>query len=433
MKIVMFPLSWVLAHVGRTVQVAEALRKRGHEVVFAGEDPGHPLSYLRLAKNAGFRVVPAKEPKWHWAWQRFHDHGAWTGVWDFFNDQKWAPLEDILEDMLRVVGEEQPDLLLGDASIGVSTVGHITGIKAAGILNSYNLRFFKPRSLYRGIIRTCDRFKWAPIRKRVYRRHGAAPKNAAELIQQIPLLSPDLAALHDAHSVYPNWQPIGPLVFEPQTPLPGWYDELADGTTNVYITMGSTGLLDPLLRRSYSALAKTPYRFVVTTSGQVSQDTMDAAPRNFRFAHHAPGSKLLERSAAMVFHGGNGTMYQALAAGVPMLALPSHLGQEASIAPGLREGFARRANCRRIIGEDLVKEIDLLVSDPSYRSNATRFSHAVRTAHASEVAVDMLERYVMGGSRIRSAAVARPLESTPLNVLRHAPAAQFTTLEGHST
>ena len=102
--------------------------------------------------------------------------------------------------------------------------------------------------------------------------------------------------------------------------------------------MDRPGLLDPLLQRSYPALAKTSYRFIVTTSGQVSEATMVAAPPNFRFARHAPGSKLLERSAALVFHGGNGTMYQALAAGVPMLALPSHLEQDASIAPGCARG-----------------------------------------------------------------------------------------------
>ena len=69
---------------------------------------------------------------------------------DFFNHRKWGPLDDILEDMLRVAEEEQPDLLLGDASVGVSTVGRITGIKAAGILNSYNLRFFRPGNVLQG-------------------------------------------------------------------------------------------------------------------------------------------------------------------------------------------------------------------------------------------------------------------------------------------
>lgn len=393
LKILMFPLSSVLAHVGRTVEIAKALRARGHETVFAGSDPGHRGSHLHYAVSAGFRTVRVLEPDWQWAWRRFHDHGAPAGVWDFLTHQKWAPLDAILEDMIRVVEAEQPDLLLGDASIGVSTVGHILGLPAAGVLNSYNLQFFRPHSLYRGLIRACNRLKWAPIRARVYRRFGVTPVNAIELLEQIPLLSPDLAAFHDPRDTYPNWRPIGPLVFETPTPLPDWYDELDDGTTNVYITMGSTGLLEPLLRRCYETLAHSPYRFVVTTGGQVSDATIACAPANFRFAYHAPGSAILRSSAAMVFHGGNGSMYQALAAGVPMLALPSHLEQHASIAAGLREGFARCHSARHISGRQLLREIETLMSENSYHANAWRYQEPVRNANAAKTAAAFLEGY----------------------------------------
>lgn len=403
-KVLVFPLTWVLAHVGRTIEIAKELRARGHEVVFAGQDPEHPASYLRHALQAGFRVVRVKEPQWHWAWKRFHDHGGVVGVWDFFTHNRWAPLDAILEDMIRVVREEKPDLLLGDASIGVTTVGHILGVKAAGVLNSYNLRFFKPWGFYRGLIRACDRLKWAPIRRRVYRRYGVKPIDAFELLQQTPLLSPDLEAFDDPRDTFPNWQPIGPLVFEPSVALPDWYDELSDGTTNVYITMGSTGFLEPLLRRSYEALGRTPYRYVVTTGGQVSDEGMKAAPKNFRFARHAPGSRILEHSSAVVFHGGNGTMYQALAAGVPMLALPSHLEQHVSIAAGLREGFARQHSSRNITGDELVKEIEHLLKDPLYKINAWRFRNAVRNAGAASKAADILETHMTGIAQRRKAA-----------------------------
>lgn len=393
LKILIFPLSSVLAHVGRTVEIGKALRKRGHEVVFAGANPEITGSHLHYASDAGFRRVRVLEPDWQWAWRRFHDYGAMAGVWDFLTHQKWAPLDTILEDMIRVVNAEQPDLILGDASIGVSTVGHILGLPAAGILNSYNLEFFRPWSFYRGLIRACNRWKWAPIRARVYRRFGVTPVNAIELLEATPLLSPDLAVFHDPRDTYPNWRPIGPLAFETPAPLPDWFEELDDGRTNVYITMGSTGLLDPLLRRSYAALGQSPYRFIVTTGGQVSAETIAHAPANFRFAYHAPGSAILRRSAAMVFHGGNGSMYQALAAGVPMLALPSHLEQHASIAAGLREGFARCHSARRISGRQLLDEIETLLTERAYRANAWRFQEAVRGANAAATAASLLEEH----------------------------------------
>ena len=94
-------------------------------------------------------------------------------------------------------------------------------------------------------------------------------------------------------------------------------------------------------------------------------------------------------------------MYQALAAGVPMLALPSHLEQGVSIAAGLREGFARRAVCRKITGEQLLNEIKRLLDDTSYRFNALRFRQAVRSSRAPELAADMLENHMMGAGHIQ--------------------------------
>lgn len=401
LKVLIFPLTWVLAHVGRTIEIAKALRARGHEVVFAGDDPQHPSSRLSHAAANGFRTVHVMEPQWHHAWKRFHDHGASAGIYDFFTHHKWAPLGDILEDMMRVAREEKPDLLLGDASLGVSTIGHILGIPAAGVLNAYNTEFYKPWGFYRGLIRVCDWAYWAPVRKQLYRKYNVPEVDAFDLLERTPLLSPDLETFHAPHGAYPLWRPIGPLLSEPPAPLPDWYSELSDGTVNIYITMGSTGLLDPLLRRAYPALGRAPYRFIVTTGNQVSSETIAAAPSNFRFAAYAPGSKLLEHCAAMVFHGGNGSMYQALAAGVPMLALPSHLEQHASYRVALREGFGRKGSARRITGEQLLREIDTLVHDPSYRTAAWRQRGPVLHANAAEKAASILEEHARArGMRI---------------------------------
>lgn len=396
-KFLMFPLSWVMAHVGRTTEVAKELREMGHEVVFAGEDMHHPKSNLGHAAAAGFRVVPVKEPAWHWAWERFHEGHGLLSFYDFCTSHRWAPLDEILGDYLRVIREEQPDLLVGDASVGVSTAGYILKLPAVGLLNAYNARFFKPFSLWRFFIKNWDRIAFARQRRRVYKAHGVHPVNAIELLRTIPLLSPDLPAFHHVFDEHPNWISVGPMVSEPPCGLPEWYDELADGTTNIYITMGSTGLLDQLLRRCYGALGAAPYRFVVTTAGQVSEETMDMAPGNFRFARYAPGSKILKHCAAMVFHGGNGTMYQALAAGVPMVGLPSHLEQEACIKVPVREGFGLRLNARKTSGARLLRAIDELVNNPTYREKAQLHAPAVREANGARRAAELLVAHARNG------------------------------------
>lgn len=427
LKFLVFPLGWVLAHVGRTVEIAKVLRAQGHEVVFAGEDPHHPKSRLDHALAAGFRVVHAKEPSWHYAWERFHKYGGIVGLYDFLRSQSWAPLDEILEDILRVCQDEDPDLILGDMSVGVSTAGYILKKPAAGIMNAYNTHFFRPWSVYRTFLQAWDKLRLSPIRERVFRKYGVKPVNSFELLRSMPLLGPDLPRFHQPHGDYPNWHAIGPILSEPPSSLPAWYDELDDGQTNIYITMGSTGLLEPLLLRSYSALGRSPYRFVVTTGGQVSDEAMAAAPPNFRFTKYAPGSQILKHCAAIVFHGGNGTMYQALAAGVPMVALPSHLEQEVCVDIALKQGFGLRQCARRITGKQLLDSVGKVLADPSYRTNALAYRDEVRSSRAAEKAASMLVAQARQGRPVGAALDAAENDNVVYFPARQAESKQETS------
>jgi UDP:flavonoid glycosyltransferase YjiC (YdhE family) len=396
-KFIFFPLSWLLAHVSRSVEIAKVLRERGHEVVFAGENPDHPRSKLGIARDAGFRIAYAREPDHPYAWDRFVRYGWLISGWDLLWHQQWAPLDAILDSQVQLIQQEQPSMVIGDGTISVSTAGHIAGIPAAGIMNRYGSQFEARGSIFRPMIHAWDRLRLAPIRKRVYKKYGVAPVNALELLRSIPLLSPDLEELDHPAPDWPNWHSVGPILAEPQVPLPDWYDELGDGTPNIYITMGSTGLLDPVLRRSYAALGQMPYRFVLTTGGQVTPETQAAAPANFRFARLAPGSKLMERCEALVFHGGNGTMYQALAAGLPTIALPSHLEQEICADTAVAKGFGLKLSPRRVNGARLREMIERILVEPGFRAAAQRYRAAVNASNGPAKAADILEAAAKDG------------------------------------
>jgi UDP:flavonoid glycosyltransferase YjiC (YdhE family) len=393
LKIVIFPLGYGLAHVGRCIEIAKVLRARGHDVVFAGDDPDHPRSKLDQVVSHEFRTVRCIEPAQHYAWDRFHDHGILITLWDVLHSQKWAPVDDILEDIVRVCQEEEPDLILGDASVGVAPAGHILGIPAAGVINAYNTHFVRPWSIFNLLIHGMEWMHFGRIRRRVYRKMGVKPINGIRLLQEMPLISPDLGVFHKSHASFPLWQSVGPILYEPPCEMPDWFDELKDGTTNIYITMGSTGLLEPLLRRCYAELGKSPYRFVVTTAGQVSEEGMAAAPDNFLFATYAPGLAIMEHCAAVVFHGGNGSMYQALAAGKPMLALPGHLEQQLCTEYMVEHKFGIKAAPRRLNGAQMLAAIETLIRDKSYTENARRFQADVCRGEAVERAAGILEAH----------------------------------------
>ena len=75
------------------------------------------------------------------------------------------------------------------------------------------------------------------------------------------------------------------------------------------------------LQRIVDALATLPVRGVVTTGPAVDPSEI-TAPVNVSVVAAAPHSAVLREAAAVVTHGGHGTVIRALAADVPVLVLP---------------------------------------------------------------------------------------------------------------
>ena len=75
------------------------------------------------------------------------------------------------------------------------------------------------------------------------------------------------------------------------------------------------------LQRIVDALGTLPVRGIVTTGPALDPDAL-TAPANVTVVAAAPHSEVLRHAAAVVTHGGHGTVVRALAAGVPMVILP---------------------------------------------------------------------------------------------------------------
>ena len=94
----------------------------------------------------------------------------------------------------------------------------------------------------------------------------------------------------------------------------------------------------------------------------------------------------------MIFHGGNGSMYQALAAGVPMLALPSHQEQGLITNFAVDRGYCIRMHARWFRTNALINNLRELIDNPKYREAAKRYSEDVRTTNGAANAADLFER-----------------------------------------
>ncbi|MBM3290223.1 MAG: hypothetical protein FJY92_08740, partial [Candidatus Hydrogenedentes bacterium] len=330
-------------------------------------------------------------------WDALMKWGALALYIEFGRPARFAPLDVIMESQIRAIEQEQPDMVIGAGTLTMSSVAYTLGLPALNIHNAYMIDFILKRPYFRYWWHLYDIFHFYLRRRRVYKRHGVKPKRAIAVYRSIPMLSPDLPGLYETCRYFHNARQIRPILFDYPAPLPEWFGELDDGTPNVYITMGSTGRFDSFLRGAFDQLARLPYRFVVTTAGQIGDGTMRSAPANFRFAKYAPGAQLLRHCSAMVFHGGNGSMYQALAEGVPMLAIPTHYEQEMNTYHAGRAGFCKRLSPRKSGSPALARAVRELVETDTYRAAAQRYAGQVRATNGAVNAADICEQVAEAG------------------------------------
>lgn len=111
----------------------------------------------------------------------------------------------------------------------------------------------------------------------------------------LPTLAPTPGApAHHRH--------IGPVLWEPEVPLPAWWADLPADKPLVYLSAGSSGRTD-FLPRVLEALADLPVAVAVATAGRVS---VAPVPGRVYVADYLPGLPLCHRAAFVTNNGGAG-------------------------------------------------------------------------------------------------------------------------------
>ena len=99
----------------------------------------------------------------------------------------------------------------------------------------------------------------------------------------------------------------------------------------------------------------------------------DPLPSGVRHAEYAPFGSLLLRAAALVHHGGIGTLAQALRAGCPQLVMPMAFDQPDNAVRLARLGVGRYLRPSRFTGLAVARELDELLGS----EDVARACHAV--------------------------------------------------------
>jgi UDP:flavonoid glycosyltransferase YjiC (YdhE family) len=317
-----------LAHVGRPLALAESLEPDEWDIHFACGDQHR--RFLR-------------DPRW-----TSHTLKPLDAECFLTRLQRGVPLYDLetlahqVEDDLALFRRVNPDLVIGDFRISLGISSELAGIPFANLCNAH----WSPYScspiptpelpvtkilgariggmLFRAAVPLAFQLHARPYNL-LRRRLGLEPvRSIREMYTRGNwTLFADLPEMSPCRDLPPNHRYLGPIVWSPHQNCAEEYLHEADPRPLVYVTLGSSGTLD-VLEPLLEALGRLPVRSILATAGRTQGLK---APSNVEVSDFVPASAILRHARACVFNGGAATGYQALAAGVPVLALPSNADQ----------------------------------------------------------------------------------------------------------
>jgi len=144
-------------------------------------------------------------------------------------------------------------------------------------------------------------------------------------------------------------------------------------------------------------------RDVVEASGRRAvlvggADTLDGVHRSAHVlvCRYVPYSALFPKTAAIVHQGGIGTLAQALRSGRPQIVVPFHGDQLDNGARAARLGAGRVILRNRYRKQHLMRELDMVLTDPSYAESAAKVGEQVRREDGAAAAAAAIARVVRG-------------------------------------
>lgn len=403
MTILCLPYSHTLSHLSRLLCLAVELRNRGYKIVFAGES-----KKLEFIKKEGFDVYDKlKEPDPDVLFGNIRE-----GKLRFIPESE---LEELIKADLELYKVVKPNLILSDGRLTAGISSHITNIKQGAIVNVSSTE-------YRALP-YIPFFEWMPIKrgtklwkllelinlrlemiifdnvmnafKKVSKRYGLSKPFTATncLTGKDFTLLPDIPEYFPTKNLPSNYHYIGPLTWKSNLPKLSWWPLHKNGKALVYITMGTTGVKD-FFQSIYELIKKSDLKAVITTGGQIQN--LLSIPEKLFIEDYVDGALMMEACDVVVCHGGNGTIYQALEHGKPIIGIPTIPDQRFNmrrvealgVGQTLRlEEFAKRP-------EQLIDLINEVIKNSAYYENASKIQLLLKSYNSIKIGADIIETYL---------------------------------------
>lgn len=313
----------------RSLAVARELKSH-FEILFV-----HSPEYESIIRECGFQSIEFQHLEVDEVIEKSSDFN-----FDWINSKT---INSLFQAQLKIVEEYKPDILVSDTSLTLPMLGEYFNIPVVSIQNAYtsNLyddirpipyvhkgykyQFLMPEPTWVKILKTAERASMKFVH-----RPFAKLRKTLDLSKKQWLLDEfegdfnlicDLPALFPVKNLPDQFYAVGPALYhsrQEESDLLTWISQ--GDTPIVYVSLGSSGR-----RVSLDFLndeAAKLYRFIV--SGAKPVQSRD----NVYYQKFVNFDAIKQHVKLYVSHGGNGSIYQAIAAKIPLLVMPAFFEQE---------------------------------------------------------------------------------------------------------
>ncbi|MEL6617717.1 MAG: nucleotide disphospho-sugar-binding domain-containing protein [Pseudomonadota bacterium] len=354
--------------------VASALRKRGHEVVFATK----PDTIDRIEAE-GFRAIDFKN-----AYTRVDDYpdmGPLTRVACSLTSPAVA------DDIKEIVAAEQPDAIMVDAMFPAALdVAPSFGVPTTVFCHTF---LWRQLDAWQGImskladLRAAAGFPPLPDMQALWKAQSQMIVTSVEALDDAPLPGWD----HVTH--------VGPVLDNEASAQPTDLPWSADDATPLVLVSYTTTELGDLgkVQKALDGLTDLEAHVVVTTSMAIDPDDL-TIPANAHVVRYADHNTILARAGLCVTHGGHGTMMRALKHGVPMVVIPGFPHDQApnaALVQKLGMGIALPGDADATALKNAAGQI---LTEPSFKCRSEVHAKVVQNLDGASSAADAMEAIV---------------------------------------
>lgn len=416
-----------VGHLYPQISVAHALRERGHQVAVYTHE-----SARAVVEGEGFTLFPFEHVDAR-RYERIHameaavpptqpKYRTLAVAMTAYRDMLIGSIPEMVSDLQPIIQRWRPDVIVTDPALWASilVVWELMGVPVALLTQMIGSMIPGPdappwgpglppprstgtRLMAKAVQLGTDIVAFNMRRNvdRVRARYGLRPMGCSvnAFTGTLPLyLIPSVRELdYNRQDQPPHVHYIGPCVWT--RPAGGraldWLETIPRDRPWVHATEGTAQYQEPfLLRAAARGLARQPFEVILTT-GQATRDPaalgLTELPANVHVERWVSHQDLLPRCAALVTTGGAATVLASLAAGVPLVVVPTFWDKSDNAQRVAEAGVGLRLSPKRCTPEALRAAVTRLIEEPSFRENARRMAARFAEVPGPQRAAELLE------------------------------------------